>query len=59
MHKKKRKNIDKRKKKNIRKPKYKVTFISLDDPRVHKEVVKRIYQRYLRNLKSESGEEDE
>ena len=59
MHKKKRKNIDKRKKKNIRKPKYKVTFISLDDPRVHKEIEKKIYEKYLRELKKESGDEDE
>ena len=48
-----------KKRKKILKPRYKVTFISLDDPRVHKEIEKKIYEKYLRELKKESGDEDE
>ena len=59
MYSNKRKNFDKRKRKKILKPRYKVTFISLDDPRVHKEIEKKIYEKYLRELKKESGDEDE
>ncbi len=36
-------------------PKYKVTFISLDDPRVMREVNKRIYQNCLRDCYSTSS----
>ena len=59
MYNKKKKNFDKRKKRKILKPNYKVTFISLDDPRVYKEVEKLAYEKYLRELKKESGGEDE
>ena len=58
MYSKRRKNFDKRKRKKILKPRYKVTFISLDDPRVHKEIEKKIYEEYLRRLHSNGGDDN-
>jgi len=57
MYYKKRKN-NKRTIKKVKKPRYKVTFISFDDPRVVKELEKKVYEEYLRDIKSESGDED-
>ena len=59
MYYKKRKNNDKKKIKRSKKPRYKITFISLDDPRVMKELEKKIYQDYLRDMNEEGGDEDE
>lgn len=59
MYYKKRKNNSKRKIKRVRKPRYKVTFISFDDPRVIKDLEKKVYQEYLRDMNSESGDGDE
>ena len=59
MYYKKRKNNDKKKIKRFKKPKYKITFISLDDPRVMKALERKIYQDYLRDMNEEGGEEDE
>lgn len=59
MYYKKIKNNDKKKIQRAKKSRYKITFISLDDPRVMKELEKKIYQDYLRDMNEEGGDEDE
>ena len=52
-YKKRRKNPYKRKEE-----KCKITFISLDDPKVKKLVEKKIYEEYLRRLHSNGGDDN-